>query len=148
MASLNICQFIGNIGKIDTRYTQSGSAVTSFSLAVNESWKDKTSGEKQERTEWVQCSTFGKLAEIAQKYATVGTLIYIEGRLRTEKWQDKSGVDRYTTKILVDSLQLLGGKREEANESPDSLRQSTSGGARGTNDFDDDIPFAPVRSFP
>ena len=149
MRGINKVILIATVGKDpETRYTQGGAAIASFSCATNEEWKDKATGEKKSLTEWHSCTAFGKLAEIIGEYVKKGSQVYIEGRLRTEKWQDKSGADRYTTKIMVDSLQLLGGKPGEAKEHQEAPKESMGGGARGTNDFDDDIPFAPVRSFP
>jgi single-strand DNA-binding protein len=108
---LNLCQFIGRAGKDpEVRYTSGGDAVCNFSIAASQSWKDKTTGEKKEKTEWVNCSAFGKLAEIVGEYVKKGKQVYVAGRMETRKWQDKDGADRYTTEIRVDQLQLLGGK--------------------------------------
>lgn len=138
MATLNHCQFIGNVGQCETRHTQGGDAITNLSIACNERWKDKQ-GNMQERTEWVRVSCFGKLAEIAGQYATKGKLIYISGRLQTRKWQDNDGNDRYATEIIADKLQLLGG-RDEGEQT--SRRPATQGKAsRAQEDFDDEIPF-------
>ena len=102
---------VGNLGKDpETRYMPSGSAVTNLTLATSESWKDKQSGEAQERTEWHKVAMFGRLAEIAAEYLRKGSQVYIEGKLRTRKWQDKEGKDRYTTEIVADEMQMLGGK--------------------------------------
>lgn len=108
-----ICKvvIVGTLGKDpETRYMPSGSAVTSFSVATNESWKDKQTGEKQERTEWHNITMYGKLAEIAGEYLNKGSQVYLEGTLRTEKWQDKQGNDRYSTKVIADEMQMLGGR--------------------------------------
>ena len=102
---------VGNLGKDpETRYMPSGSAVTNLTLATCESWKDKQTGEQQERTEWHNVAMFGRLAEIAAEYLRKGSQVYIEGKLRTRKWQDKEGKDRYTTEIVADEMQMLGSK--------------------------------------
>jgi single-strand DNA-binding protein len=141
---------VGNLGRDpETRYMPSGSAVTNFSVATSESWKDKNTGEQQERTEWHRVAMFGKLAEIAAEYLRKGSQVYIEGKLRTRKWQDKTdGKDRYTTEIVADEMQMLGGKpggagassgppaRAAVNDGGDMSGPGQSGG-----EFDDDIPF-------
>ncbi len=110
MASVNKVILIGNLGKDpETRYLPSGDAVTNITLATTESWKDKKSGDKQEHTEWHRISFFGRQAEVAGEYLKKGSPVYIEGRIRTRKWQDKEGQDRYTTEIVADRMQLLGG---------------------------------------
>ena len=102
---------VGNLGKDpETRYMPSGSAVTNLRIATTEAWKDKQSGEQQERTEWHAVAMFGRLAEIAAEYLRKGSQVYIEGKLRTRKWQDKEGKDRYTTEIVADEMQMLGSK--------------------------------------
>lgn len=139
---LNKCMFIGRLGKDpEIRYTPSGSAVASFSVACGEQWKDKQSGEKQERTEWVSATAFGKLAEIIGEYLKKGSQIYIEGKMKTEKWKDKSGADRYTTKVIVNQMQMLGN-REQSNDGQQQQKSTpVSGhGSGGTKDFDDDLP--------
>jgi len=104
---------VGNCTKDpETRYMPSGGAVTSISIATNKSWKDKKTGEKQEHTEYHNITFFNRLAEIAGEYLKKGQQVYIEGELKTEKWQDKSGNDRYTTKIIANELQMLGGKSD------------------------------------
>ncbi len=116
MASLNKVQLIGHLGaNPETRFFPDGDAVTNISLATTETWKDKN-GEKQERTEWHRVVFFGKLAEVAGEHLKKGALVYVEGRLRTRKWQDKDGQDRYTTEVAADRLQMLGGKRSDAPE--------------------------------
>ena len=149
---------IGNLGKDpETRYMPSGSAVTNLTLATSESWKDKQTGENQERTEWHKVAMFGKLAEIAAEYLRKGSQVYIEGKLRTRKWQDKEGKDRWTTEIVADEMNMLGGKGGGASagaSAPGSAAASGgSGGGSGSGraavndsgappgDFDDDIPF-------
>ena len=102
---------VGNLGSDpDTRYMPSGSAVTNLSIATSESWKDKQTGEQKERTEWHKVAMFGRLAEIAAEYLRKGSQVYIEGKLRTRKWQDKDGKDRWTTEIVADEMQMLGGR--------------------------------------
>lgn len=102
---------VGNLGKDpETRYMPNGKAVTNFSIATSESWTDKQSGDKQERTEWHNIVTFEKLAEIAAEYLRKGSQVYIEGSLRTRKWQDKQGADRYSTEIVAREMQMLGGR--------------------------------------
>jgi len=152
---------IGTLGKDpEVRYAQSGSALASVSVATNESWKDKN-GEKQERTEWHRVKFFGRLAEIAGEYLKKGSQVYIEGSLRTEKYTDKAGVEKYSTDIIANEMQMLGGRpdssRSEAGGSERSERAArpSGGGAYGggeratrpaappmNDDFpDDDIPF-------
>ena len=114
MASVNKVIIVGNLGRDpETRYLPSGEAVTNISVATTETWKDKASGEKKEETEWHRVSAFGRLAEIMGEYLKKGSQVYIEGSLRTRKWQDKEGHERYTTEIVVDmqgTMQLLGGR--------------------------------------
>lgn len=132
---------IGNLGQDpETRYLPSGAAVTNLRIATNESWKDKETGEKKERAEWHSISMFGKLAEIAAEYLRKGATVYIEGKLRTRKWQDKQGNDRYTTEIIADEMQMLGGKGGDAAPRSQAPR-SEQPPAAGPDDFDDDIPF-------
>lgn len=128
MASLNSCSFIGNVGHIETKYTQSGDPVTKFSLAVNERYKDRD-GNKQERTEWVNVTIFGKPAEIAERYVHKGDLLFVHGTLRTHQYE-KGGEKRYFTEIICDNFQMCGGKQQDskANEAD-------------AGDFNDDIPF-------
>ena len=146
---------IGNLGKDpETRYMPSGSAVTNLTLATSESWKDKQTGENQERTEWHKVAMFGKLAEIAAEYLRKGSQVYIEGKLRTRKWQDKEGKDRWTTEIVADEMNMLGGKGGGASAGAGATAGAaagggSSGGGRAAvndsggppGDFDDDIPF-------
>jgi single-strand DNA-binding protein len=112
MASLNKVLLIGNLGRDpETRFMPNGNAVCNFSIATTESWKDKQSGQKQEKTEWHNISMYGRLAEIAGQYLKKGSSVYIEGRLQTRKWQDKqTGADRYTTEIIADEMKMLGGR--------------------------------------
>ena len=145
MKGVNKCIFIGTVGKDpDVRFTQSSSAVAGFSIAVNEKWKDKQTGEQKERTEWINVSAFGKLAEIIQAYVTKGTVVYVEGKMRTEKYQDKqTGQDKYATKIQADTLQMLGGGQQNQQQRPQNNQQSYQAqNPQQNNDFtDDDVPF-------
>jgi len=120
---INKVILVGNIGKDpETRHMPSGGAVVNLTLATSENWTDK-SGEKQDRTEWHRLVIFGKLAEIAAEYVRKGTQLYIEGSLRTRKWQDKEGRDQYTTEIVVNELQMLGGRGESAGQGGGSRQQ-------------------------
>lgn len=160
MASINKCCFIGNLGKDpESKYLPSGVAVVNFSIACNEQWKDKDTGEKKEHVEWIRCVCYGKLAEIITKYVTKGAQIYVEGKQRTRKYEDKEGVERYTTEIVVGEMKMLGSKggggaREEGQaEYPEAARsappEKPARGAAARNepthaamdDFSDDIPF-------
>jgi single-strand DNA-binding protein len=147
---------VGNLGNDpDTRYMPSGGAVTNLSIATSESWKDKQSGEQKERTEWHKVAMFGRLAEIAAEYLRKGSQVYIEGKLRTRKWQDRDGNDRYTTEIIADEMQMLGGRGGAGGAGSGGGnfgggQPSSGGGQKGGNnpppqsspdDFDDDIPF-------
>jgi single-strand DNA-binding protein len=144
---------IGNLGnEPEIRYTAGGAAVANISLATAESWKDKESGEQQERTEWHRIVFFGRLAEIVGEYLHKGSQVYVEGRLQTRKWQDKEGHDRYTTEIVANEMQMLGGRggggganagkssKQEAPESGES-KAPAKAGPPSEGDFDDDIPF-------
>ncbi len=137
MASLNLCQFIGRIGKIETRYLSNGDAVTNCSIAVNETWKDQN-GEKQERCEWVNITAYKKLAEIMQSYCINGMQIYVSGKMQTRKYTDKNGIERYTTQVIANEMRMLGGKKDSA-ESNDSGGSKSS--AESFSDLDDDIPW-------
>jgi single-strand DNA-binding protein len=144
---------VGTLGKDpETRYMPSGSAVTNLRIATNEQWKDKQTGEQQERTEWHSIAMFGRLAEIAAEYLRKGSQVYVEGTLRTRKWQDKEGKDRYTTEIVADEMQMLGGKGGGAGAGAGGgMAAGAAGGGSGraavndsgppAGDFDDDIPF-------
>ena len=113
---------VGNLGADpETRYLPSGSAVTNIRIATSESWKDKTSGEQQERTEWHNVVFFGRLAEIAAEYLRKGSQVYVEGSLRTRKWEGKDGVERYTTETVASEMQMLGG-RSGGGSAPASAR--------------------------
>jgi single-strand DNA-binding protein len=154
MASVNKVILIGNLGKDpETRYLPSGDAVTNITVATTESWKDKKSGDKQEHTEWHRISFFGRQAEVAGEYLKKWSPVYIEGRIRTRKWQDKEGQDRYSTEIVADRMQLLGSRGGGGGEGGGGggMREppSSSGGSKAPakksggsfDDMDDDIPF-------
>ncbi len=151
MASVNKVILIGNLGADpETRYLPSGDAVTNIRIATTENWKDK-SGDKQEHTEWHRISFFGRLAEIAGEYLKKGSPVYIEGRIRTRKWQDKEGQDKYSTEIVADRMQLLGGRgggggdgggmREAPAGGGGTKAPAKKGGGGSFDDMDDDIPF-------
>ena len=140
MASLNSCNFIGNIGKIETRYLASGEAVTNCSIAVNESWKDKA-GEKQERTEWVNITAYKKLAEIMAQYCTKGMQIYVSGKMSTRKYTDKQGIERYATEIIASDMKMLGSKQADHHQADQPERSKTTTQTGGFDDMSDDIPF-------
>lgn len=114
MASVNKVILVGNVGKDpEVRYMTSGDAIANFTLATTDRYKDKASGEMQESTEWHRCSAFGRLAEIVNEYVKKGSPLVIEGSLRTRKWKDQAGVERYTTEIRVAEMQLLGGRSSD-----------------------------------
>ena len=165
MASVNKVIVLGNLGRDpETRYMPSGDAMTTISIATTDSWKDKSSGEKKESTEWHRVTFFGKLAEIAGQYLKKGSSVYVEGSLRTRKYTDKDGVERYATDIRADSMQMLGGRpgsgsmdeggfdhtamhdaapspRPNAAPAPAAARPAPSRPAPNFSDMDDDIPF-------
>lgn len=158
MASVNKVILVGNLGRDpETRYSPDGGAITNVSIATTDTWKDKTSGEKQERTEWHRIVFFNRLAEIAGEYLKKGSQVYIEGALRTRKWTDKEGQEKYTTEIVADKMQMLGsrsgmggGGGGEGGGAPREMREPASGGgstkpakapAGKFEDLDDDIPF-------
>ena len=135
MASVNKVIIVGNLGKDpETKYLPSGDAVTNFTVATTESWKDKATQEKKELTEWHRISTFGKLAEICGEYLKKGSQVYIEGKIQTRKWQDKEGNDRYSTEIKADQMRMLGSKPQDDAPAP-----KKTGGT--FDDMDDDIPL-------
>jgi single-strand DNA-binding protein len=140
---INKVIIVGNVGgDPETRYMPSGSAVTNLTVATNESWKDKQTGEQKERTEWHKVAAFGKLAEIMAEYLRKGSQVYIEGKLRTRKWQDKDGNDRWTTEIVADEMQMLGGRGGGGSAPMNQDPGPASAPAQpGPDDFDDDIPF-------
>lgn len=151
-ASVNKVIIIGHLGKDpEVRYSAAGDPIANLTVATSEQWKDKATGEKKELTEWHRCNCFGKLAEICGQYLKKGSQVYIEGSLRTRKWQDKDGQDRYTTEIRMDSMKMLGkadGQREPAKDgeyqpAPDRSNQGSRQGAKPSfDDLGDDIPFA------
>ncbi|WP_018232148.1 single-stranded DNA-binding protein [Thioalkalivibrio thiocyanodenitrificans] len=142
---------VGNLGNDpEVKYSPSGTAVANVSLATTDSWKDKGSGERQERTEWHRLVFFGRLAEIAGEYLKKGSQVYVEGRLQTRKWQGQDGQDRFTTEIVVNDMQMLGGRGGSGgtgsyDDAPSQSRQGGGGQqapARSPEpDFDDEIPF-------
>jgi len=150
---------VGNLGADpDTRSMPSGMTVTNIRIATSESWKDKASGAQQERTEWHSIALFGRLGEIASEYLRKGSQVFVEGKLRTRKWQDKQGNDRFTTEIIADNMQMLGGRAGGGSGMSGGAERGAgaSGGAPprddydqssapapagGKEDFDDDIPF-------
>lgn len=140
MASVNKAILVGHLGKDpEVRYMPNGDAVTNITLATTETWKDKASGEKKEATEWHRVVFFRKLAEIAGQYLKKGSQVYVEGSLKTRKWQDKDGQDRYTTEIVADEMKMLGSK-QEGGESRREAPQNSNNSA-GLGNFEDDIPF-------
>jgi single-strand DNA-binding protein len=168
MASINKVILIGNLGRDpEVRYTPSGSAVCNISLATTRNWKSKDSGDKVEETEWHRVVFYDRLAEIAGEYLKKGRPVYVEGRLKTRKWQDKDGVEKYTTEIIAEQMQLLGGRegmgggddggysRADDGDAPQraarppqrpaASRQDPAPApqksATGFDDMDDDIPF-------
>jgi single-strand DNA-binding protein len=144
---INKVILVGNLGQDpEVRYMPSGGAVCNISLATTDSWKDKNSGEKQERTEWHRVVFFNRLAEIAGEYLRKGSQVFVEGRLQTRKWQDKDGQERYTTEIVASDMQMLGGRSGGSNfdDPPPRNSGSSTQAARqepSTEDLDDDIPF-------
>ncbi len=168
MASINKVILIGNLGRDpEVRYTPNGSAICNISVATTRNWKDKTSGDKVEETEWHRVVFYDRLAEIAGEYLKKGRPVYVEGRLKTRKWQDKDGKDVYTTEVIADNMQLLGGREgmgggdsgddhgdrgEGRSESRAPARSAAPAprpapprpapkAATGFDDMDDDIPF-------
>jgi len=164
MASVNKVILVGNLGRDpETRYSTSGAAICNITVATSRQWKDKASGEKREETEWHRVVFYDRLAEIAGEYLKKGRPVYVEGRLKTRKWQDKEGVDRYTTEIIAEEMQLLGSREGSGSGGGDvefsgsasgaaARTGGTSGGApaapkgggakKGSpDDLDDDIPF-------
>lgn len=164
MSSVNKVILVGRLGNDpEVRYTATGSAVANVSLATSENWKDKQTGEKQERTEWHRVVFFSKLAEIVAQYLRKGSLIYVEGSLQTKKWQDQNGQDRYTTEIVAKEMTMLGSKSESvgtasyaAPAAPSSYAPAASSNmgmpqsaprpsapppSMSPDNFDDDVPF-------
>lgn len=160
MASVNKVILVGNLGRDpETRYTADGAAVTNITIATSDKWKDKTTGEMKEATEWHKIAFFGRQAEIAGEYLKKGRSVYVEGKLRTRKWQDKEGQDRYTTEIIADNMQMLGpregmggaaggdvdgGEESRApsrSSAPSSSARPSAKSAPSVAEMDDDIPF-------
>ena len=149
MASVNKVIIVGNLGRDpETKYLPSGDAITNITVATTDSWKDKATGEKKEQTEWHRITFFGKLAEIAGQYLKKGSQVYVEGSLRTRKYTDKDGVEKYATDIKADSMQMLGNRQDGSASAPAPRQAPASQPAqdapRAPNfaDMDDDIPFA------
>lgn len=143
MASVNKVILVGNLGADpEMRYLPSGEAVANLRLATTDTWKDKD-GNKQEATEWHRVSFFGRQAEVCGQYLKKGSQIYVEGSIRTRKWQDKEGQDRYTTEIRGDRMQMLGGKRDGEQPAPaqDKPSAQAEGNPGSFDDFEDDLPF-------
>jgi single-strand DNA-binding protein len=154
MASVNKVIIVGNLGRDpETRYNPEGGAITNISVATTDTWKDKASGEKQERTEWHRVVFFNRLAEIAGEYLKKGSQVYVEGSLRTRKWKDKEGQERTTTEIVADRMQMLGSRQGSgdagARERPSEAKEPVPAGeampakkpSGKFDDMDDDIPF-------
>lgn len=170
MASVNKVILVGNLGKDpEMRYMPNGDAVANITLATTDTWKDKTTGDKKEATEWHRIVFFRKLAEIAGQYLKKGSQVYVEGSLKTRKWQDKEGQDRYTTEIVADTMQMLGSRQGmgsgdttegsarpsegsvtegnarprpmESRGAPQAAKPAAAAPSSGFNDFEDDIPF-------
>lgn len=147
MASVNKAIIVGNLGRDpELRYAPSGDAIANVSIATTDTWKDKQTGEKKENVEWHRVVFFGKLAEIVGQYLKKGSAVYVEGNLKTRKWQDNSGVERYTTEIRATEMQMLGGRDEgQQRQAPQRQQQpqptSRADSSGGFGDFDDDIPF-------
>jgi len=154
MASVNKVIIVGNLGRDpEVRYTPDGASITNVTIATTDTWKDKATGEKKEATEWHRVVFFGKLAEIAGQYLKKGRQVYVEGALRTRKWQDKEGQERYTTEIVANEMKMLGS-REGMSDAPPRESGGSGSAAGGNrpaaapqpaggnfNDFEDDIPF-------
>jgi len=160
MASVNKVIVVGNLGRDpETRYMPSGDAMTNIAVATTDKWKDKATGEQKEATEWHRIAFFGKLAEIAGQYLKKGSQVYVEGKLRTRKWTDKDGVEKFTTEIIADSMQMLGSRAggggsavmddggfsgaspARAPAASASAARSPAKQAPNLSDMDDDIPF-------
>lgn len=161
---LNQCNFIGRLGNDpETKYLANGDAVTNFSIACGESWKDKQTGQKQERTEWINVVAWRKLGEICGEYLRKGSQVMISGKFTTEKWQDQSGNDRYSTKIIANNMQMLGNRDDNSNAADPAPKYQQQAAAQqpvqqpsmeqqaghnhqsapspASSEFEDDIPF-------
>ena len=154
MAGINKVILVGNLGaKPEIKYASNGNAISNLSIATSESWTDKSTGQKQERTEWHRVSLFGKVAEIAGQYLDKGSKVYVEGKLQTRKWQDQNGQDRYTTEVVISgysgTLQMLDRRDDMNSNAPSQQSQPQSQSAPtapaitpvASDDFEDDIPF-------
>jgi single-strand DNA-binding protein len=154
MASVNKVILIGNLGRDpETRYMPEGGAVTNITVATSYQWKDKATGDKKEETEWHRVAFFGRLAEIAGEYLKKGSPVYVEGRLKTRKWTDKEGQERYTTEIIADEMKMLGSRGDRGDSSGAPARESApretasradskaKKPAGSFDDMEDDIPF-------
>jgi len=151
MAGINKVILVGNLGaKPEVKYASNGNAISNLSVATSESWTDKSTGQKQERTEWHRVSLFGKLAEIAGQYLDKGSKVYVEGKLQTRKWQDNNGQDRYTTEIVVSgfngTLQMLDRRDDSSSNAPsehvaEKSQTESSITPVSKDEFEDDIPF-------
>jgi single-strand DNA-binding protein len=140
MRGVNKAIIVGHLGKDpESRYMPNGKAVANFSVATSEKWKDKQTGEDREKTEWHSIVVFDKLAEICAEYLKKGAPVYLEGKLQTRKWQDKEGRDRYTTEIVADQMQMLGGKERSGSGTAPAPANAVPQDKPA--DFDDDIPF-------
>ena len=151
MAGINKVILVGNLGaKPEVKYASNGNAISNLSVATSESWTDKSTGQKQERTEWHRVSLFGKLAEIAGQYLDKGSKVYVEGKLQTRKWQDQNGQDRYTTEVVVSgfngTLQMLDRRDDSSSSAPsedtnEKVQTEPSITPVSKDEFEDDIPF-------
>ncbi len=148
MSSVNQVMLIGRLGQDPTvRYMPNGDAVASFTIATSEKWKDKASGEQREATEWTRINAFGKLAEISGQYLKKGSLVFVQGKLVTRKYTDKTGAERQSTEVKIDQMKMLGSKPEDAAPQREEAQPKRaapakpSGGGSGFDDMDDDIPF-------
>ena len=151
MAGINKVILVGNLGaKPEVKYASNGNAISNLSVATSESWTDKSTGQKQERTEWHRVSLFGKLAEIAGQYLDKGSKVYVEGKLQTRKWQDQNGQDRYTTEVVVSgfngTLQMLDRRDDSSSNAPSenaTVKDQTEPSITpvSKDEFEDDIPF-------
>lgn len=148
MASVNKVILVGNLGKDpESRVTSNGEAVCTFSIATAETWRDKATGDKKEVTEWHKVVAYGKLAEIAGEYLRKGSQVYVEGKIKTRKWQDNNGQDRYATEIIASTLTMLGKKGDDEGDRQQPAKQRVESSNRRReatpppSDLDDDIPF-------
>lgn len=136
MSNLNQCNFIGRLGRDpEIKSFPTGDKIANFSLAVSENWRDKSSGERKEKTEWVNCVAIGGLVGVIEKYITKGSKLFISGKMQTRKWQDKDGNDRYSTEIRVKDLEMLDGAGGEKSQNNDDYTPQSN------DDLDDQIPF-------